>query len=163
MSSKISLGSVGEQSPRAALLILVVGIAIMGYGGYDYTQQSDAVSNAVETKATIVETDIKDISPRQGRIKYEPTATFEYEYDGTSYIGTNIYPATTDPNYDTESKARSIIEDYEEGETVTAYVDPNSPADGFLKAQESTAPIKAIGIGAVFVLLSGTSLIRSGN
>jgi hypothetical protein len=65
------------------------------------------------------------------------------------------------PNYDTESAARDIVADYEAGDTVTAYVDPSSPGNAFLKNQQTDTPVKLVAIGLVGVLLTAVKYVRS--
>lgn len=161
MTPRLSVGSDGGSSALSALLAIVVGLAVLGYGGYDYAQQSDAVSNAVEVNATITEKGLDSVSKRRGGTDYRPTVTFEYRYEGTNYTGTDVYPASTTSDFDAKSAARSDVAAYEVGEPVTAYVDPSSPSEGFLRAQESSAPLKLLGIGALFALLGIASLFRS--
>ncbi|WP_423746070.1 DUF3592 domain-containing protein (plasmid) [Haladaptatus sp. SPP-AMP-3] len=136
-------------------LLLVVGIAVAGYGVYDYTQQSDAVADAVTVNATITDTGVERISRRRSSPDYKPTVTFDYRYRGESYTAHNIYPATITPSYDTKSKARSVIDGYETDVSVTAYVPPGSPSDGFLEPETTNEPLK-------FVLLAGGALILIG-
>ncbi|WP_415379439.1 DUF3592 domain-containing protein [Halosimplex sp. TS25] len=161
MSPRVSIGGDGENSARLSVLVIVVGVAIAGYGGYDHVQQSDAVSNAVEVEATITGTDIEASASRRGGTEYRPAVSFEYSYQGATYTGDRIYPANTESNLDTRSAARSVLEEYQTGETVTAYVDPDSPATGFLKAETSNAPLKVMGFGALFAFLGVISLVRS--
>ncbi|MFO8100058.1 MAG: DUF3592 domain-containing protein [Salinibacter sp.] len=164
MSSNISIGSIGgdgSPSGRKVLLILVVGVAVMGYGGYDYARQSSAIATAVEVTATITDMGVETVPQRRGGPDYRPEVAFEYQYRGTRYTGTNLYPANTESNYDTESAARSAIETYEEGETRTAYVDPDAPSEGFLTDRRSTAPLKLIGVGALFVVLGIGAYVKS--
>lgn len=161
MSWTFSFGGDGGLSGRRALLLIGVGVAIMCYGAYDYVQQSNAIATAVEVTATITETGVERISQRRGGTDYRPEVRFEYQYRGTGYTGTNLYPANTESNYDTESAARSAIEAYEEGEPHTAYVDPDAPSEGFLTDRQSTAPLKVIGIGALFVVLSVGAYVKS--
>ncbi|MFD1599881.1 DUF3592 domain-containing protein [Halobellus rarus] len=161
MALNLSIGSDGPDSPRIALLMIVVGVVVAGYGGYDYTQQSDAVENAVEVGATVVETGIEESSSRRGGTEYRPAVEFEYRYDGANYTGTDVYPASTQSNFDTEDAARSVLDGYGEGERVTAYVDPSAPSEGFLKAQESNAPMKVAGLGVLFALFGVVSVLRS--
>ena len=161
MSPNISIGGDGFSSGRKVLLILVAGVAVMGYGGYDYVQQSDAIATAVEVKATITETGVESAPQRRGGMDYRPEVVFEYQYRGTSYTGTNLYPANTESTYDTESAARASIERYEEGETRTAYVDPDAPGEGVLTDRQSAAPLKLVGIGTLLVVLSVGAYVKS--
>ncbi|WP_206424999.1 DUF3592 domain-containing protein [Halosimplex salinum] len=150
--SGFSIG--GPESLRGALLMLLVGFALVGYGGYDHVQQSEAVENAVEVNATVHEVGVETVSARRG-VDHEPTARFSYEYEGTTYESSSVFPAEISPTYDTESAARSVVAGYEEGETVTAYVSPDRPDDAFLQNRTTNTPLFAAGFGLFFVLGGG--------
>lgn len=142
-------------------LLLVVGLAVAGYGVYDYTQQSDAVAEAVTVNATITDTGIERISRRRSSPDYEPTVTFDYRYRGESYTAHDIYPAAITPSYDTKSKARSVIDGYETGDTVTAYVVPSSPGNGFLEDRTTNEPLKFVFLaGGALILIGGTHVVK---
>ncbi|WP_311171443.1 DUF3592 domain-containing protein [Halobellus ordinarius] len=151
--------TIGPSSFFAAVLLLV-GTGLAGYGAYDYTQQSDAIEDAVAVDATIVETDVETVSSK-GDQSHKPTVSFEYRYDGTAYTGDRIFPSDVSPKYETHSKAQSIAQEYESGETVTAYVDPAAPGDAFLEKRRSTYSLKLAGIGALIVLVTLGSRVRS--
>jgi hypothetical protein len=145
----------GPKTLKGAVLLLVVGLAMTGYGAYDYTQQSDAVDGAVAVDATITELDVESTSRGSSPgTDYRPTVRFTYEYEGTEYASTNIFPSAITPNYDTESAAREVVAGYAVGESVTAYVDPADPDGAFLKAQTSNAPLFAAMLG-LFLALGG--------
>ena len=141
-------------------MLLLVGTGLAGYGAYDYTQQSEAIEDAVQVEATIVETDVETVTSK-GDQSHEPTVSFEYRYDGTAYTGDRIFPSDVNPKYEMRSKARSIVQEYESGETVTAYVDPASPGDAFLEKKRSTYSLKLAGIGVLIVFITLGSRFRS--
>lgn len=143
-----------------AVLILLVGIALVGYGAYDYQQQSDAVENAIAVNATITGTDIETDTSR-GDQDFVPEATFDYRYQDTSHTSNNIFPAGSTPHYDTRMKAEAALEGYEEGETVTAYVNPSSPGRGFLEERRSKKPLTLVAIGGLTTLVAGAHLFKS--
>lgn len=152
----------GPDTLRGAMLLLVLGLGVTGYGAYDYVQQSDAIRNAVEVDTTITDVGVETTSARSGnaQVKYEPHVEFTYEYQGESYTGTNVFPATIAPEYEQRSNAESVIDEYEEGMTVTAYVDPTNPDGAFLKNKTSNTPLLAAGIGAVISLLAAASALE---
>ena len=161
MSPKINIGSGDGDSSRGVLVFLVISVAIAGYGGYDYLQQTEAVRDAVEVDATITETGVETESARRGRVDHRPTATFEYSYEGETYTGNSVFPGSVTPNYDTDSAAREIIAEYQAGETVTAYVDPAEPGNAFLKNQRTDTPVKLAAIGLIGVILTAVNYVRS--
>ncbi|WP_318568669.1 DUF3592 domain-containing protein [Salinigranum marinum] len=152
----------GPETLRGAVVLLVIGLGVTGYGVFDYVQQSDAVRESVEVDATITEVGVEtESSPSSGTgVEYEPRVEFAYEYRGDSHTGTDLFPAEIAPRYDTRSAAESAVRAYEEGTTVTAYVDPDDPDDAFLRHETSNAPLLAVGIGAVFALLGGLSTAK---
>jgi hypothetical protein len=145
----------GPDSLGKAVLYIVVGLAIAGYGGYDYVQGTEAVRNSVEVNATITDRSIEtDSGPSSNPgVEYEPNVAFEYTYEGTDYTGTKLYPSNIERSYDTRSEAESAIEPYERGTRTTAYVSPDDPDDAFLKQDTSSAPIVAVGLGGLLALL----------
>lgn len=147
-------------STWAPIVILVVGLAMGGYGAYDYQQQAGKIDNAITVNATVTDTDVRTVSQRRGRVDYEPQVTFEYRYRGDSYTGNDIHPASVSRDYDTRSEAESVLTAYDVNSTVTAYVPPNAPGDAFLEAEKSNEPLKFAGIGALCVLVAGGSLLR---
>jgi hypothetical protein len=154
----------GPDTLRGALILLIVGLGITGYGAYDYVQQSDATRNAVEVDATITEVDVVTESSvggaAGGELSYEPRVEFTYKYQGTTHTGTNVFPADIAPEYDQRSNAESVIDEYEEGESVTAYVDSTDPDHAFLKNRPSNQPLIAAGIGAMISVLGAVSILK---
>jgi hypothetical protein len=152
----------GPDSLKGALLYILIGIAIISYGGYDYVQQTEAVRESVEVDATITELDIEADSGTSSNpgANFDPVVEFEYTYNGTEYTGSKIYPADIEQNYETQSGAESAIEEYEQGAQTTAYVSPDEPGDAFLKNQTSNAPIIAVVLGGLFTLFAAVSAVR---
>jgi len=150
----------GPKTLRSAVIVLVIGLAATGYGAYDYTQQSSAVDDAVAVDATVTELDVESTSSGSSTdVSYRPTVRFTYEYDGTEYASTELFPSAITSNYDTESAAREAVAEYAVGEPTTAYVDPADPDGAFLRSQTSNAPLLAAALGLVFVLVGGASAI----
>lgn len=161
--SGITIGGqdLSSVSLRKSLLILLIGVAAATFGVYDYVQQNQAVENAVEVDATVVETGVDSVSSRRGGPDYKPTATYEYSYGGESYTSSNVFPSMVSKDYDTRSSAESALGEYEAGETVTAYVNPDSPSDAFLLNETSNSPLLFTAIGGALALVGGWSAFRS--
>ncbi|ADJ17024.1 DUF3592 domain-containing protein [Halalkalicoccus jeotgali] len=132
------------------MLALMLGLAVAGYGAYDYTQQSAAIENSVEVDATVTGTNVDSIMT-SGTTQFNPEVSFKYSYEGERYSSSNLYPASASKNYDTKSGAQSAMKEYEQGETVTAYVNPNSPDDAFLENEESSSPLWFAALGVAFI------------
>lgn len=147
-----------ELDPALGGVIAVgVGLAMVGFGGYDYVQQNDAV----EVNATVTETDVDRNSNRRAAPDYRPEVSLEYSYGGETYTGGSVFPASISKDYDTRSAAESRLEGYEVGETTTAYVDPDAPGDAFLVTETTNEPLKFAGIGGFLMLLGGWSVFKS--
>jgi len=154
----------GPKTLRGSLLLVVLAVGLIGYGGYDYVDSTSQVRNSVEVEATIVETGVETSTSggrRSRSIDYQPTVTFEYAYQGANYTSTNVFPSTTSPTYDTESAAQDVIAGYDAGETATAYLAPASPGGAFLKNRVTNAPLIMAGLGLLLALLGGYSALQN--
>ncbi|WP_435320475.1 DUF3592 domain-containing protein [Haloarchaeobius sp. TZWSO28] len=162
MSGDSNFSLDGPSSFGGAVVMLLVGLALTGFGAYDYVQQSSAVENAVTVDAEITEVGVESTAAGKGSdVEYRPTVRFTYTYDGESYTGTDVFPAETTPTYDTKSAAQSVLEGYETGDTATAYVSPDDPGDAFLKNKQSNSPLIFAGVGLFFVLVGGRSVMTN--
>lgn len=141
---------------RVAVL-LIAGLATIGYGAYSYSSQTSALDSAVEVDATISSTSI-DANEKKGDT-YTPQATFNYTYEGKEYTSSNVYPGEL-PREFSKKDARSELEEYKPGETVTAYVPPESPGNAFLKYKSSNKPLIVIAFGGLIVLSAGRSALK---
>ena len=137
---------------RVRAVLLLVGLALTAYGGYDYVQQTSAIDEADPVEATIEEMSISETDGRRSHY-YSASVTFTYEYRGTTYTSDDLYPGTIDATFDTKSEAESAIEPYEENATATAYVEPDAPSEGFLERQTTQGPLEMIAGGALLVLV----------
>jgi hypothetical protein len=139
----------------------VIGVAIAGYGAYDYQRQSTMISNTSSVDATITQTGITTVNDRRGRTNYDPSVTFEYQFQGNSYVGDDIHPSFDAQTYESRSNAESVLHEYEEGETVTAYVHPSSPGEAFLVDEISNETIRFILIGLSLICVGGVVILRN--
>lgn len=161
MSEDTTFSVSGPETLRGAVILLCIGLLAVGYGGYDYAQQSGALTDAVEVDAELTEKGVETTSAgSSSSVDYRPTVRFTYQYDGTPYTSTNVFPANIAPTYDTESAAESELSGFETNSTVTAYVPAEDPDDAYLKHETSNAPLLIVGIGVLFALLGGVSTAR---
>ena len=145
----------------ATILLLLAGLAVTGYGGYDYLQQSNAVEEAVAVESTVVDTEIER-SPGRG-LHYRVTVNHTYRYDGTEYTSDQVFPGSIAPSYNARSDAEAVMEPYEPNATVTAYVDPDSPGRAFLERRTTWAPLQISGIGVLLVVLGTLNAVGARN
>jgi hypothetical protein len=144
----------GTELTLTPLLVIafVLGVAVAGYGAYDYVQQTQAVDDAVAVDTTVVETSVSESSGR--RVYYRVSVTHTYEYEGTEYTSTRVFPGATSPTYFVRSDAVGVVDEYDSGTTTTAYVPPDAPGRAFLERQTTLAPIKFVGFGGVIAFLT---------
>ena len=114
-SSGVSIS--GPETLRGAMILLVLGLGLTGYGAYDYVQQSDAIRSAVEVDATITDVAIEMESARAGnaRVNYEPRVEFTYEYQA---IVTNVDYLTAEEifnDYNQRCNIENKIDELKEG------------------------------------------------
>jgi hypothetical protein len=140
---------------------LIVGLGALGYGAYGYSSQSAALDATETVDATVVSTSIERLNERRGTDDYSPSATFNYTYEGESYTSSNMYPGGISHEFGTEEDARAQLEGYEPGATVTAYVPSDSPGNAFLEHESSNKPLYIAGLGAILVLGTLLSIVRS--
>ncbi len=150
---EISIRGTPVEITTSTLIFALVGLALLGYGGYDYVQQSAALDDAVEVEATVVETSITEIESGRSGIEYDAQIEFSYQYQGTEYTSDNLVPGSFDATYDTRSDANAVLEPYDEGDTVTAYVDPDAPSAGFLEQRTSQGPLQFVAVGSLVLLV----------
>jgi len=149
----------GSSSRLGIAVVLLVGVATMGYGAYSYVEQTSALGDAEQVEATIVETGVETVDQRRGTA-YAPAATFNYTYGGESYSSSNVYPGPLPRELNSRQAARDVVAEYERGETVTAYVPAERPKKAYLLKESSDKPLLVIGFGVLFLLGGAVSAVR---
>lgn len=148
----------GPSSPIMLAVMLVAGLATTGYGVYEYQAQNSALEDAEEVNATIISKGVESQSARRG-VDYRPTVEFSYSYEQQEYTGEKVFPGTSVKDFNTEDTARQQIANYTEGETTTAYVNPENPENAFLKHESTNTPYILTLIGLFITALSGYKAI----
>jgi hypothetical protein len=154
----------GPKTVGQSLLVLLAGLAFLGFGAVDYVQATNAVGDSVEVEATITEVGVETVSNPAGSgatVKHEPTVAFTYTYDGGTYTSDDVFPGETPPRYEQESAARDVIEPYEPEMTTTAYVDPETPGQAFLENRTTGRQFVFMAVGAVGALFGGFFSVRN--
>lgn len=149
---RFALRGVPVELTALAVVGLLLGAGIAGYGLYDYTRQSATIDDAVAVEANVTEATVSERVGRRG-VTYHANVKFTYEYEGSEYASERLYPTPISSGYGRESRAESLVEPYRTNETVTAYVPPSAPSDGFLIPRRSSAPLTVAGLGAALVAL----------
>jgi len=97
----------------------------------------------------------RTVNQRRGT-PYITKATFEYSYQGESHTSSNVYPGPLSKDFGSKADPRAQLDGYGTGDTVTAYVPPDSPGNAFLNHESSNKPLFVIGLGGS--LAGGTLL-----
>ncbi|EMA09855.1 Protein of unknown function [Haloarcula vallismortis] len=143
---KVPLGITTLHLSQKSALLLLLAVGLLGFGGYDYVQQSQAVDNAVAVQATITDARVDRMEGGRG-VDYEPEIRYTYQYRGETYTSEQVFPSTGVRTYSDRSRAESVVESYQPGATTRAYVSPADPNDAFLIRERTPWPLRAIAIG----------------
>ena len=141
--------------------------AVVAWNGWtSYTDEQTRVGDAVEVRAEITDVgaleteervDIED-GDTTTRTRYVPQIAFDYTFRGESYTADNLKPPSggveTIPRYGSESRARDHLDEYAEGDAVTAYVDPDELGEAFLTRETNTLRnLTLVAAGGVFAAI----------
>ncbi|WEL23646.1 DUF3592 domain-containing protein [Candidatus Nanohalovita haloferacivicina] len=118
--------------------VIVVGAALAGYGGFFMMHQDDISTSGDDVEyetvnATISSTDLASISTGNGTV-YRPEASFTYTFNGSQYSSNNVFP--TERRFQYPADAEDQIDDFSEGDQITAYIQKDSPGEAFLRKPE---------------------------
>lgn len=153
----------GKQSRTKIAIPLLVGLIFLGgavgFGYHAFTTDETAeqrLANAKEVNATVLQNDVRrePNSNEAGNIAdFRVDIQFEYTYDGERYRSDLLYPTASEVKFDREEDALTIADAHEEGETVTAYLDPAHPDEAFLIDQkQSTLQFNLLLLGILSIL-----------
>lgn len=127
-------------------VLFAVSIGATVSGVQSYEQQQETVDAVEEVSATVVDVEEveksnADRTPPTGPQITESIVTYEYEYDGETYTST-----TVNPSGDTEIANTTA----EEGDEITAHVNPENPEEAFLNAYVRPAGLWIAGVLTAF-------------
>lgn len=161
------------ENALASLFPVVIGALIAWNGWRGYANERELIEHAQPVQAEITglgasgRTERRDLDDGGTTTvtTYVPRVTFEYTIDGESHTSRNIEPPAegmdTIDNYSSPNRAREQLE-YEEGQAVTAYVDPDDPGEAFLERETHTVRnLGLVGIGGVMTALGVAGALYS--
>jgi len=143
-----------------ATIFTVIGVAVAGYGFTQYQGQGESIDSVVNISATVAETDVRTDSSRRGGVDYQAEIMFKYSYEGGNYSSNYIYPLDSDKEFNSESKAKQYLENYPQGKTVKAFVNPEKPGEAFLNAERSSQTLLLIVIGGLMAVLGSVKTVQ---
>jgi hypothetical protein len=129
-----------------AVLFAVGGLILLGLGGYVLYTQYTAIQTAETVNATI---ESATLEAKAGS-KFAPAVTYSYEYEGEQYRNDVLYPGIVTQETSGD-RAFEISHEYEQGDRITAYVDPEDPAEAFLIDKFASRMILGFIGGGVFI------------
>jgi Protein of unknown function (DUF3592). len=159
---RLELGQEGGKGATISnILIVLVGLGLIFLGYNTYTSQNQALENPVNVSATVTDTGIQEDSSRRGGIDYQPVIQYEYSFEGQEYTSDNMYPGGQSPkDYNLQSSAKEVVEDYTQGSKLNVYVPPENPGEAFIKAKKTNSPLFFIGIGVLFVIMGSYKILQ---
>lgn len=145
------------------LVMVVAGLVCAGFGGWllhDQTQQLETFE-PVDAELRTAEVDHWE-EYNDGRYidTYAPEVSYSYVVDGQRYTSENFRPGTGRETFRDRAEAAALLDGYEAGQQVTAYVDPQNPEQAFLSTETGDAPYYFIGFGGLFAFAAGVGLLR---
>lgn len=141
-------------------------LVLIGGGAYLYVSNQQATENAEAVDATVVSSEVYDADPGDApndreNDEYRASVEYRYTYAGGTYTSENLCPGAGSgcaPTGNTPDEAEQFVSNYPEGETVTAYVQPDDPSQAYL-VDSGGSPLLYLGmVGAGLVV--GGLLIR---
>jgi hypothetical protein len=146
-----------------AVVIIVIGVAMAGFGGYNYQQTQSDLNNAVEAEGSIENVDItRDVTRRdrdddgikEEEVSWTPNVEYTYTYQGQQYTSDSIRPGVAGESFDSRPAAVDVTEQFSAGQSVTVYVNSEEPSRAFLiKDSSFLLEYAFMGIGGLAVLL----------
>jgi Tfp pilus assembly protein PilV len=124
---------------KLSLISITLGVVLLGAAGYIAYSQQQSLSSGVQIEATVESKEITYSSNNGGR--YTPHITYSYTYNGTQYTSDNITPGIGTKASNTRTAAEDRIDQYNVGETTTAYVVQGSPSKSYLKKKSNLLPL----------------------
>jgi Tfp pilus assembly protein PilV len=135
---------------KLSLISIILGVVLLGVAGYMAYSQQQSLSSGVQVEATVESKEVTMASSKRGD-RYTPHVTYSYTYNGTQYTSDNIRPGIGTKASDTRAAAEDRIDQYNVGETTTAYVVQGSPSKSYLERESSPLPL-IFGILGLFLV-----------
>jgi hypothetical protein len=141
-----------------ALVFVVVGVAIIGFGVMDYQNRQSDIQNAVQVEGTVQSVDVHEQSSEGSDSSYNPYIKYAYSYEGQQYTSRSVYPGLNQRVFDNRDKAEEVVSEYSSGETTTVYVNQENPSSAFLiKETQTSRSFLIMGFGLIFVVIGFVS------
>ncbi len=147
-----------------AAAFIVLPLIFFAVGAWLALDQHHKITSYVEVSATVVSTDIEahtsTDSDGHTSTSYEPVVVYRYEYDGDSYEYDEVFPLGMSGG---RGWAQKTVGQFEPGQPVQAFVDPENPASAFLLKQYLFFPYLLTLFPMIFVSVGLGLALSAGN
>ncbi len=123
------------------LPLLLIPFVFMGIGIYMTINQHTKIHTYEPVEAEVISKDIEERTStrkRRTRYKYLPIVEYTYTLGGETYTAAQVTPLNS--TVGSRNEAYRIINQFTEGESVTAYYNPQDPHQAFLLKRYSMGP-----------------------
>lgn len=130
------------------LVLAASGVVFLGAGTSAAIDQRNALARVHSVPAKVVGLDVEEHHPNGNHaVTYRPVVRFEYRLDSTTFIGDQVGPLR-------EARgghwAWRVLDRYEVGQRVTAWVRYDVPGQAYLERAPSPQPYYEIMFGVLF-------------
>lgn len=134
---------------NAAILISVLVVFALVLGGFGWSKYrlGEASTSWPTVDGQIVSAKL-DSTRSDGKTKYQPSVSYNYTVDGTSYVGARISAISS---YGSRGKADVVLARYRTGTKVSVHYDPANPRSSVLEP--------GAGRDAVFILVAAAACL----
>ncbi len=122
-----------KNSLIGGLIILVIGLGLIAYNGYNIYRSSISGSWP-SVKGTVQSSSVKRINRAKKSDRYQVNIVYKYEVEGKSYNGSRV---RFGEQPDTSMEADSIVAKYPVKSEVTVYYQPGNPEEAVLETSIS--------------------------
>ncbi|WP_049928688.1 DUF3592 domain-containing protein [Halopiger goleimassiliensis] len=169
-------GAIGvrwSDRPYLVLLVLVLSFGLLFANSYvGYVQTMDS---AVAVEGTVVGSDYSSstlsvpsgqdgtgyVGTDRNGAPYFVTVEYQYEYDGERFTSNTLWPRGSSNAVLTQESALQRVTQYDPGDSVTVFVDPEEPSDSYIEERHFvwTNPLRDPGYVVGYFWLGGWLLV----
>lgn len=134
----VTLPTAGRRAAMAAsTLAIALCMLFIAVGGRLLRTQHFELTAFLPVAARVQSTSVVTVQGTTGQVTQRPAVRYAYEVRGVSYSSDRVTPLSESGSGDW---ARTIVDRYHSGESVTAHYNPARPGDAYLEREESALP-----------------------
>jgi hypothetical protein len=144
-------------SLKGALFGVLIGVVLVGGPGVVLYAHHDATTDTVAVDATVTSTSVNKFyrnDPFHQEVDVD--ITYRYSYEGQTYRSSDVF-AGIGSNWLTDHGATEVIENHQEGSTVTAHVKRDAPSRAYLIDPGTTPALYVLLVVGLPILLNSLS------